>query len=79
MKKKKTKHPQYTAILNDTTYTVRAKTPEKAAMKLYRINKNEYASLGYVTLTSEDNTTYIFPVANWCSSSDPSKFKSKPK
>ena len=75
----KLKHPSFTATLNDKNYNVRAKTAEKAAMKIYRINKSGYAELGYVELYDENNQRFLFSIQNWVSSFNSRKFKSKPK
>lgn len=46
-------------------YIVKAKTPEKAAKKIYRMNKNKYYALGYVNLKNEEGYIWYFKCSNW--------------
>jgi hypothetical protein len=59
---------------------VRAKGPEQAAMKVFRMNKASYAAAGYVDVCDQhDNHSFRFATANWCAAGSPKKFVSKPK
>merc|ERR1719215_1588544 len=76
-KKEKAKRPAFTSTCNGTRHTVRAKGPEQAAMKIFRMNKSFHASVGSVTVFDEHNEHFQFPTSNWCSEGNPNKFRSK--
>jgi len=44
---------------------VNAKTPEKAAKKVYRMNKRKYYELGYVKIRDETGQSWIFRCSDW--------------
>lgn len=46
-------------------YIVKAKTPEKAAKKIYRMNKNKYYALGYIDLKCQEGFIWRFRCSNW--------------
>jgi len=58
---------------------VRAKTPEKAAKKIYRMFKKKYFEIGYVRIFSEnEENEWVFPCNLWLGNNG-CKFNSKPK
>lgn len=66
------------AIFKDKRIGVKAKTPEKAAMKLYKHSKIRYGEIGFVKVFSEDlSQIWIFKPEDWLRKDG--KFWSKPK
>ena len=66
------------AIFKDKRVGVKAKTPEKAAMKLYKHSKIRYGELGYVKVFSEDlSQIWKFKPGDWLRRDG--KFWTKPK
>jgi hypothetical protein len=77
---KAAKHPAFTATCDGRECVVRAKGPEQAAMKVFRMNKAAHAAAGYVDVCDQrDHHSYRFPTSSWCSAASPKKFMSKPK
>jgi hypothetical protein len=73
------KHPAFTATCDGHVCVVRAKGPEQAAMKVFRMNKATHAAAGYVDVCDQrDNLSFRLATSRWCSPSSPKKFLSKP-
>ncbi|MDC0366961.1 hypothetical protein OAM67_00890 [bacterium] len=72
------KLPMFTATCDGALKQVRAKGPEQAAKKIFRMNKNIHAAAGILRVTNETNDTFEFVVADWCSNTE-SKFCPKDK
>jgi hypothetical protein len=64
---------------NEKFLVVKAKTPEKAAKKMYRSNKRRFAEIGYVYMICvDDETEWNFDISKWTQRGS-NKMISKPK
>jgi hypothetical protein len=45
--------------------SVKAKTPEKAAKKIYRMNKRKYYELGHIIIKDETGDEWSFICSRW--------------
>ena len=64
---------------NEKYLVVKAKTPEKAAKKMYRTNKRKFAEIGYVNMICiDDETEWNFNISKWTQRGS-NKMISKPK
>ena len=76
----KKKHPAFTTTCGEHEIIVRAKTPEKAAMKVFRMHKADYDVQGYVEVFAVlSGHSFMYSTSNWCAMSNPTKFATKPK
>ena len=78
MKKNLTKYFSDYIFNDNNRVSVNAKTPEKAAKKLYKMSKNRFYEIGYVKVFSLNNEEWCFNCKNWLGTNG-KKFNSKPK